>query len=67
MRSRSFLAATLGLLVSSLVAFPAGGQSDPPGGSRFSASATGTALYVGALRPRRRARRRAGGILRSRR
>ena len=51
MRSRSFLAAALGLLVPSLVAFPAGGQSAFPEESRFSASATGTALYVGALPP----------------
>jgi hypothetical protein len=51
MRSRSFLAAALGVLVSSLVAVPAGGQNVPPEGLRFSASATGTALYVGALPP----------------
>jgi hypothetical protein len=51
MRSRSFLLlAALGLLVSSVVAFPAGGQGVSPEG-RFSASATGTALYVGALPP----------------
>ena len=49
--SRSFLAAALGLSVSSVLAFPAGGQSLPPDGLRFSASATGTALYVGALPP----------------
>ena len=51
MRNRSFLAVALGLLVSSLVAFPAEGESVPAEGSRFSASATGTALYVGALPP----------------
>ena len=51
MRSRSFFASALGLLVSSLVAFPAEGESVPPEGPRFSASATGTALYVGALPP----------------
>ena len=51
-QSRSFLAAALvGLLVSSLVAIPAGGQSVSPEGLRFSASATGTALYMGALPP----------------
>lgn len=51
MRSRSFLASALGLLFSSLVAFPAEGESVPADGPRFSASATGTALYVGALPP----------------
>ena len=48
-RNRSFLAATLGLLVSPLVAFPASSESVSPEGTRFSASATGTALFVGAL------------------
>ena len=51
LRTRSFLAAFAGLVVSSLVAFPARSQSDPPEGPRFSAAATGTALYVGALPP----------------
>jgi hypothetical protein len=52
MRGRSILtAAASGLLVSSLVAFPARSESVPREGSRFSASATGTALYVGALPP----------------
>ncbi|MGH9209988.1 MAG: hypothetical protein ACRD2C_04830, partial [Acidimicrobiales bacterium] len=49
--TRSSLAATLGLLASCLVATPAAGQAAAPGGLRFSASATGTALYVGALPP----------------
>jgi hypothetical protein len=52
LRNRSFLAAaTVGLLVSSVVAIPARSQSVPPDVARFSASATGTALYVGALPP----------------
>jgi hypothetical protein len=51
LRNRSVLAAAAGLLVSSLVAFPARSESVPPEGLRFSASATGTALYVGALPP----------------
>jgi hypothetical protein len=60
-RTRSFLAATLGLLASCLVAFPADGQTAAPGGLRFSASATGTALYVGALQdPAERVAVRAG-------
>lgn len=50
MRSRAFLAAVLGLLVPPSVALPARGQSLPPEG-RFSGSATGTALSVGALPP----------------
>ncbi len=60
-RTRSVLAATLGLLASCLVAFPAGGQTAAPGGLRFTASATGTAIYVGALQgPAERAAVRAG-------
>ena len=51
LRSRSFLAVALGLVGSSLVAVPAGGQNIPPDGLGFSASATGTALFVGALPP----------------
>ena len=52
LRNRSFLAAaTAGLLVSSVVAFPARSESVTPDGVRFSASATGTALYVGGLPP----------------
>lgn len=52
LRNRSVLAAAAsGLLVSSLVAFPAKGESTPRRGPRFSASATGTALYAGALPP----------------
>ena len=47
--TRASLAATLGLLAPCLVAVPAGGQTAAPGGLRFSASATGTAIYVGAL------------------
>jgi len=42
---------TLGLLVSSLTAPPAVGQTAARGGFDFSASATGTALYVGPLPP----------------
>jgi len=60
-RTRSVLAATLGLLPSCLVAFPAGGQTAAPGELRFSASATGTALYVGGLQaPAERVAVRAG-------
>lgn len=50
-RSRAFFAAALGLLASSLVAFPAKSESVPAEGQRFSASATGTAVYIGALPP----------------
>jgi hypothetical protein len=48
-RARSVLAAAVGLLAPCLIAVPTGGQTVVPGGSRFSASATGTALYIGAL------------------
>jgi hypothetical protein len=50
MRSRPFVAVALGPLLSSLMAFPAAAEGVPPE-RRFSASATGTALYVGALPP----------------
>ena len=48
LRTRVFLVA-LGLFASCLMTVPAGGQTAEPGELGFSASATGTALYVGAL------------------
>jgi hypothetical protein len=49
LRTRFFLAVALGLLVPSLLAVPAGSQGVAAEGLSFSASATGTALYMGAL------------------
>jgi hypothetical protein len=50
LRTRVFVA-TLGLLASCLMTSPASGQTAAPTDLRFSASATGTALYVGVLPP----------------
>src|SRR5947207_3216372 len=50
LRTRVFLA-TLGLLASCLMTPPASGQTAAATDLRFSASASGTALYVGVLPP----------------
>lgn len=48
-RTRSFVATAVALLVPSLVAVPSGGQAVPPGGAGFSAAGAATALYAGGM------------------
>jgi len=51
MRQTRVLLVTLGLFASSLMTVPSGARADAMGEVDYSASATGTALYVGALPP----------------